>query len=209
MQQGPNEWHKKWNREESEQVWESFDDPEELDSVLGKVEENHRMELEESGQSDDISYEALHFQNQMVHTISFFGKMRDYQMYEIPVFTGQGITTCNVTIRDGAEAEKGSVEISMDSPEFGRMQATFRVRGTRINGFVSVAEAASVSLCKGRMEEFEKELAENGFTMDGGVVEGSRNSLHIGNKAEGTKNKDLYRIAKMFVITMNRKDDEI
>lgn len=207
-QPGAKEWHKMWKSEESEAVLESFDDPERLDSVMAELEENHQRELAETEQSDDINYESLHFRNLMSHMVSLFGRMRDYQMYEIPVFTEQGITTCNVTIRDGAEAEKGSVEIAMESAEFGRMQATFKVKGTHVNGFVSVEQESSVSLCKQRMEDFEKELGENGFTMDGGSpIKGSRNSLHTGNRAEGTKNQDLYRIAKMFVVSMNRKDD--
>lgn len=207
-QPGSKEWHKMWKSEESEAVLESFDDPERLDSVMAEIEENHQRELAETEQSDDINYESLHFRNLMTHTVSLFGRMRDYQMYEIPVFTEQGITTCNVTIRDGADVEKGSVEITMESAEFGRMQATFKVKGTHVNGFVSVEQETAVSLCRQRMEHFEKELGENGFTMDGGSpVKGSRNSLHVGNRAEGTKNQDLYRIAKMFVVSMNRKDD--
>lgn len=207
-QPGPKNWHKMWKSEESEAVLESFDDPEQLDSVIGQFEEKHQRELAEAEQSDDINCESLHFRNLMTHTISFYGRMRDYQMYEIPVFTEQGITTCNVTIRDGAEQEKGRIEIVMDSAGFGRMQATFKVKGTHVNGFVSVEQEDAVSLCRQRMEDFEKELGENGFTMDGGSpVKGSRPSLHIGNRAEGAKNQDLYRIAKMFVVSMNRKDD--
>lgn len=208
MKQEPGEWHKRWKKEESEAVLESLDDPGKLDTLIAEIEENHKKELVETGQSDDINYEALQSQNLMNRTITFFGKMRDYQMYEIPIFTEQGITTCNVTIKDSAGMQKGKIEIAMESVEFGRMQATFKVNGTHVNGFVSVEQETSVALCKRRMDQFEKDLEENGFTMDGGgLVEGSRSSLHIGNRSEGTKNKDLYRIAKMFVISMNRKDD--
>lgn len=206
--QGSGEWHKQWKREESDTVIENLDDPEKLDSLMPAIDKNHQTELAETEQSDDINYEALHYRNLMNRTITFYGKMRDYQMYEIPVFTEKGITTCNVTIQDGAGSQKGRIEIAMESAEFGRMQATFKVKGTHVNGFVSVEQEASVNLCKRRMDEFEKDLEENGFTMDsGGLVKGNRNSLHTGNKPEGTKNKDLYRIAKMFVISMNRKDD--
>ncbi len=210
LQSGEKFWHKSWKREESENVLASFDEPEELDSVLEEVEENHRQELAKTEQSDDINYEVLHFRSLMNHSIALHGKMRDYQTYEIPVFTEQGITTCNITVRDGKEADKGRIEIAMESAEFGNIQATFKVRGTRVNGFVTVEQKDFLTLCSRRMDEFEKELEENGFTMDGGsLIEGSRTSLHVGNRAEGTKNRDLYRIAKMFVVSMNRKDDEV
>lgn len=206
--QGAGEWQKLWKRDESESVLENLDDPEELDARMSEIEENHQRELAETEQPDDINYEALHYRNLMNRTITFYGRLRDYQMYEIPIFTESGITTCNVTIQDGAGEKKGQIEIAMESAEFGRMQATFKVKGTHVNGFVSVEQETSVNVCKKRMDEFEKDLEENGFTMDGnGLVKGSRNSLHTGNRAEGAKNRDLYRIAKMFVISMNRKDD--
>ena len=40
------------------------------------------------------------------------------------------------------------------------------------------------------------------------LITGQRTSLSVGNKEEGTKNQDLYRIARLFVVTMNRKDDD-
>lgn len=210
LQSGAKFWHKMWKKEESETVLEGFDEPEKLPSILEEIEEKQKQELAKAEQSDDITYDALRLQNLMSHSISFHGKMRDHQMYEIPIFTEKGITNCNVTIRDGETAEKGSVEITMESEEFGMMQATFKVKGTRVNGFVTMEQEEFLPLCRQRMNDFEKELEENGFTMDGGSpVAGSRTSLHVGNRAKGAKNKDLYRIAKMFVVSMNRKDDEV
>ena len=210
LQPGAKFWHKMWKKEESETALENLEDPEKIVDVLEDIEENHGRELAREEKAADINYEALHFQSLMNHSISFHGKMREHQMFEIPVFTEKGITNCNVTIRDGGAGEKGSVEIAMESDEFGKLQATFKVRGVRVNGFVTVEQEEFLPLCQERMKSFEKELEENGFTMDGGSpVMGSRTSLHVGNRAEGAKNRDLYRIAKMFVISMNRKDDEV
>lgn len=210
FQPGAKFWHKFWKKEESETALESLEDPEKIFTVLEEIEENHGRELAREEQSVDINYEALRFQSLMNHSISFHGKMREHQMFEIPVFTEKGITNCNITIQDGGAGEKGSVEIAMESEEFGKLQATFKVRGFRVNGFVTVEQEEFLPLCDERMKSFEKELEENGFTMDGGSpVMGRRTSLHVGNRAEGTKNRDLYRIAKMFVVAMNRKDDEV
>ena len=209
-QSGAKLFRQLWKKEESEDALEQLEDPENISSVLEEIDENHRNQLAKAAQSDDINYETFRLQSLLRNSISFHGKMREYQMFEIPVFTEKGITNCSVTIRDGRAGEKGSVEIAMDSEEFGKLQATFKVRGTRVNGFVTVEQEEFLPLCHERMEYFEKELEENGFTMDGGSpVAGSRTSLHVGNRAEGAKNKDLYQIAKMFVVSMNRKDDEV
>ena len=107
------------------------------------------------------------------------------------------------------EKEKGSIEIAMNSKEFGRLQASFKVKEKKVNGFVTVEDETSVSSCQERMDAFEKELEEIGFTMDGNtLITGQRTSLSVGNKEEGAKNQDLYRIARLFVVTMNRKDDD-
>ena len=210
LRPGEKFWHKLWKKEESETVLESLEEPEKLPSVLEEIEESHQKELAREEQSVDINYESLHIQSLLKHSISFHGKMRDYQIFEIPVFTEKGITNCNITIRDGSDGEKGSIEIAMEVEEFGKIQATFRVKENRVNSFVTVEQEESLSLCRERMNKFEKEVEENGFTMDGGsLVTGSRTSLHVGNKEKGAKNRDLYRIAKMFVVSMNRKDDEV
>ena len=97
----------------------------------------------------------------------------------------------------------------MNSKEFGRLQASFKVKEKKVNGFVTVEDETSVSSCQERMDAFEKELEEIGFTMDGNtLITGQRTSLSVGNKKEGAKNQDLYRIARLFVVTMNRKDDD-
>lgn len=209
LQRGSKPWNKLWEPEESENVLEQFDNPEELDPLLEQIDKKHKDKLAKMSESDDIDYEGLRSQSLMNRRISFHGKIRDYQMYEVPVFTEQGVTTCNVTIRDGKETEKGLVEIAMESGEFGRMQATFKVKGNRVNSFVTLEDGEHVTLCQRRMNEFVKDLEEKGFTMDGGsLVQGNRDSLHVGDRAEGAKNQDLYRIAKTFIIAMNRKDDE-
>lgn len=51
--------------------------------------------------------------------------------------------------------------------EFGRLQASFKLSGNRIKGFVTVADKEQVANCQTRMDEFEKDLEERGFTMDG------------------------------------------
>lgn len=210
LQQGSKPWTKLWDPEESENVLKQFDNPEELDPLLQQIDEKHKEELAKMRESVDINYEEIRNQSLMNRHISFHGRIRDYQMYEVPIFTEQGITTCNVTIRGGKETEKGRVEITMDSEEFGRLQATFQVKGTRVNSFVTLEEGEHLSLCRKRMDGFVKDLEEKGFTMDGGsLVQGNRDSLHVGDRAEGAKNQDLYRIAKIFIISMNRKDDEV
>ena len=208
-QMGAGKWRDLWKEEDTDAVLDAMEEPDSLDDVFTEIEENMQKELVERRESDDITYDEITWQNQMSRLFTFHGAMRRCQVYEVPILTEFGITTCNITIRDGVEKEKGSIEIAMNSKEFGRLQASFKVKEKKVNGFVTVEDETSVSSCQERMDAFEKELEEIGFTMDGNtLITGQRTSLSVGNKKEGAKNQDLYRIARLFVVTMNRKDDD-
>lgn len=199
-----------WNEEDSEEILEAFHEPEQLQEVYEKVSKKQEEALEKMQQQDDIVYDQIKEIAMMNRQISFYGKLRNYQMYEVPVFTEQGVTNCKVTIQSSSPQEKGTVEISMESPEFGSLQASFKLNGKRIKGFVTTSDKEKISLCQSRMDQFEKDLEENGFTMDSNnLVSGTRDSLHIGNRLDGAKNADLYQIAKCFIVSMSRKEDVV
>lgn len=105
----------------------------------------------------------------------------------------------------------------MDSEQFGKVQATFRVSGVHVRGFVTVEQQENMELCQELLAGFEKDLEESGFTMDSeSLVRGSRRSLHkthdiYADRETGAKNRDLYQIARCFLINVDatRKEDEV
>lgn len=208
LKQGNKNFATYWEPEDSGEILEAMEQPEQLDDVYEALDKRHEEALAKVREKDDIEYVDIHSIAMMNNRISFYGKLRNYQMYEVPVVTEQGVTTCNITVQSDASQKKGTVEIAMESLEFGRLQASFKLSGSRIKGFVTVADKEQIANCQARMDEFEKDLEERGFTMDGNsLIAGSRDSLLIGDRAEGAKNTDLYRIAKTFIIAMSRKDD--
>ena len=205
----PGRYEKLWKKEESERVLEEFDTPEELDDVYDEIDREHTEELAKEKESADITCDDIASLARMAGSISFYRNIRNRQMYDIPLVTEQGVTNCHVTIQDGETRQKGTVEITM-TLESVRIQASFRVNGNRVKGFVTAEQQEGIAPCKQLLAEFEKDLEEMGFTMDSeSLVQGSRKSLRTGNRAEGTKNQDLYRIAKAFIVcASNRKDVE-
>lgn len=117
--------------------------------------------------------------------------------------TEKGVTSCNVTVLQGSEAEKGTVEISLHSHTFGKMQATFKVTGDRVSGFVTCEDGQDVSELT---QNIEKDLEMNGFAMERmDVARGTRHSFHVGDK-EKTANSRLYQVAKIVVTNVQRKE---
>ena len=194
-----------WTEEEADDVVENFDDPEELTSVYERIEKNHRNSIEERKESDDITVDGIKASARMAGHISFFRSIRRYQMYQVPIATERGVLDCNVTIRSGEEASRGTVEITVDSEALGRLQATFKLSGTKVSGFVTAERQDSIEDYEQMLSGLEKDLGEIGFTTDGNrLLQGNRNSLHVGDATEGAKNQDLYRIAKCFLVSISK-----
>ncbi len=196
-----------WKEEESEELIEHFDEPESLEEFYEEVDKNHEKTLENQAESDDINYGGIVDIAKMANSISFYRQVRTYQMYEVPIMTESGWMACHVTFQNGETAEKGTVEISAYSDELGQIRATFKVSGKRVKGFMTTEKKESLEDCQKILKNFEMDLEENGFTMEGNLVQGSRSSLHVGDKAEGTKNRDLYQVAKWFLENLKGKED--
>ena len=203
------EYSSLFSEEESERIQDSLDDPDKLEEVYEKIDQSHEATLAEKKEKDDITYDGVLNLAKMANGISFYRNIRKFETYEVPIITEDGVTECHVTIKSG-EGKKGTVEVSMVSDTWGRVQATFRVSEKHVKGFVTAEKTESLADCQRMLKNFEKDLEENGFTMDSdSLIQGNRNSLHkiIEDRVEGAKNKDLYQVAKCFITNVARKDD--
>ena len=92
----------------------------------------------------------------------------------------------------------------------GRVQATFKVAGSRVSGFVTSEDEKALRMCEDMFDQLEKDLEMNGFTMErGNFANGRRNSFHSGNRFDETATNDrLYLVAKLFIQNVQRKDEQ-
>lgn len=214
LERGGKPFLKLYSKEESEKIADAFDEPERLQGVYEEIDEAHAEQLEERKKQADVSYEEVKDIARMAGGISFYRQMRRYQKYEVPIVTEQGVTACSVTVKQGRTAEKGTVEISMELPgqsaQSGSVQATFKVSGSRVSGFVTSEDEQALQMSEDILKQFEKDLEMNGFTMErGDFAKGRRNSFHSGNRFDETTTSDrLYLVAKLFIQNVQRKDVE-
>lgn len=217
LSNGFKEYGRLWKKSESDTLLDSFGEPDELDSVYEQLDDIHQQELVNQKENDDITYADAFTLAKMAGGISFYQNLRSQQTYEVPIVTERGVTACHVTIQTGS-GKKGTVEISLDSDELGKVQATFRVSGSHVKGFVTAERTDRMDICQKMLEGFEKDLEEKGFTTDSdSLIQGSRRSLHRAHETHadrtaGTKNRDLYQVAKCFLVNVKRqlsgKEDE-
>ena len=210
LEHGAGEFLKLYTKKESEKIIDAFEHPEELEEVYEELDEVHEKQLQDKKEKEDVHYDEIKDIARMASSISFYHQVRQFQRYEVPIVTERGVTACTVTVRQGREAEKGTVEISVDSQKFGGVQATFKVSGSRVTGFVTSEEEEALEASKEIIQTFEKDLEMNGFTMErGDMAKGSRSSFHVGNKAdEAPANDRLYLVAKLFIQNVQRKEEE-
>lgn len=210
LEQGGKAYLKYFTREEGERLADSFDDPEGLQEVYEELDEVHSVQFEEAKEQPDVHYEQVRDLARMAGSISFYRQMRRFQKYEVPIVTDRGVTSCSVTVRQGRESEKGTVEIAVESPQFGSVQATFKVTGSRVSGFITSEEEQALRTSEDIMKQFEKDLGMNGFTMEReNYARGRRNSFHLGDRVEETATNDrLYLVAKLFIQNVQRKEVE-
>lgn len=195
-----------WTKEESTELAERFDRPDALEELYEELDRVHGEAIEKEKQSEDVSSQKIADLAKMAGSISFYRQLRKRQMYEIPLVSEEGITTCHVTIQDGDEKKKGTVEISLETEAYGKIQATFQLSEKRIRGFVTAEKKDGVEAFGDILKEVEKELVDMGFTMEtGNPIQGIRRSTLKGNRAEGEKNVDLYRIAKTFIVHVQKE----
>ena len=193
-----------FTEEESESVLDVMDQPEELESMLDTLDQEHFQEIESRKQADDITYDTLQNLIRMAGSISFYRQMRQQtNTFSVPIMTDQGVTSCHVTVLQGQESEKGTVEISLNSEKFGKLQATFKVVENKVSGFVTCENEQDISELT---QDIEKDLEMNGFAMERmDVARGARHSFQAGDK-EQTANSRLYQVAKIVVTNVQRKE---
>ena len=210
LEQGGKSFLKRYSKEESEQIIEAFDKPEELREAYEEVDHHILEQLEKDKAAEDVRSEDVKEIALMANSISFYRQMRTCQKYEVPIMTERGVTACSVTVKSGKEAEKGTVEISMDSDSFGKLQATFKVSGERVTGFVTSDEEETLGISQQILSDFETDLEMNGFTMErGDFAKGRRSSFHSGSQIEEAATNDrLYLVAKLFIQNVKRREDE-
>ena len=195
-----------FTQEESKAVIEAFDQPEKLGEFLDTLDNEHLEKIESQKQAEDITYDALQNLIRMAGSISFYRQMRQQtNTFSVPIVTDQGVTSCHITVLQGQESEKGTVEISLNSEKVGKIQATFKVVKDNVSGFVTCENEQDIS---GLTQNIEKDLEMNGFAMERmDVARGARHSFQAGDK-EQTANSRLYQVAKIVVTNVQRKEAE-
>lgn len=191
--------------EREEKLLDGFDEAleseEELNSQCEKAEKFIQEVLTKSAHRSDITFEDLQNLRQLGQGFRLQGMFRERRSYEIPIRTGNSITSLNLTIVHGEE-ESGRIQISMEDQVFGRMAMRFRFTGDALTGQISCDERQGYEALKAQEETLKERLSYAGYPVKS-ISYGM--DFRSGNEwlKQWTPEKEdtgaLYQIAKILV----------
>lgn len=193
-------------KDELEELVDSMGDAvgeeETLQSQCDKAEKILGEVLTKSQEQADISFEDLQMLRQLGRGIHLQGALRSSRNYDIPIRTGDGITTLNLTIIHGTD-ESGRIQVSMEDEKTGNISMDFKVTQDAVKGLVLCDERQGYEMLQQQGELLKSNLENAGFSVKNisyGMDFKSRNEL-LGNQIEREEadTAKLYQISKILV----------
>lgn len=128
--------------------------------------------------------------------------MRRSHSYDIPIRTGDSVTSLNLTLIHGSK-ESGKIQVSMEDETFGTVSMDFKVSDHQIKGLVLCDRRSGFETLQSQKDALSSELEHAGYQIKNisyGMDFKERNELL--NEAVQEPQADtgeLYRIAKVLV----------
>ncbi len=134
------------------------------------------------------------------------------EKYEIPIVIGDEITSINLTVVHSDDTSK--VLVTMDNDTIGKAAAEFTLKDKSASGYIVTDNQNGLELLKMNKEEFNTQLEDAGLELNK-LDYITSNSLNINkfgeeleskttNSTDKTSTKDLYSIARAFVVAMQK-----
>lgn len=185
-----------------EELPEAIESPEILQKKCEQAERFMAEILTKSSETADITSEDLKHLKLLGQSLRLQQTLTRKQSYEIPIRTGDTVTTLNLTILHGAE-ETGKVQIGMEEETFGRVSGEVQLQGEQIKGLILCDDRAGFDALKERGEALTERLESVGYSVKNisyGMDYRARSEMT--GSVTGEKQADtakLYQVAKILV----------
>ncbi len=197
--------------EAMDSLWEAVEEPELLKNKFTEMNQKAEEVLQQEYEVQNISSEDIRNLRLLGKGIALTGSMSRQEHYEIPMLTGDSITNVSLTIRKGT-GEKGKLQISMISEQYGRVEIEATIKEQAINGVIlceSKEGLDKLNSCKGQMADGLKEI---GVTIKQLSIAVSDKALERLRSSEETENQTdtslLYKTAKVMIEQLRAVETE-
>lgn len=185
-----------------EELPESIDSREKLEEQCRRTESFMQQILSKSRESADINSEDLKYLRLLGQGLRLQQSLTSQRNYEIPILTGDTVTTINLTILQGGE-QTGRVQVDMENENFGKVSGELQMQGEQVKGLILCDDRVGFDALKEQGTTLAGKLEQAGFSVKNisyGMDYRSRGEMY-GQVSGGTETDTaaLYRAAKILV----------
>lgn len=194
-------------RQSMEEIPDSLDQEDMLLQSYDRLGQSMEKILEHSYEKEMITSDELRGLKQLRTGMIFQSSRAGRYSYDVPVVTGDQVTTMNVTLIQGEE-DTGRVQIYMDN-----ISAEFRVQQGEIKGLVLCDDREGYDTLSGNGEKLTQALQQDGYNVKNisySMNHRSRVEAMTAKAGEKVPSSSLYRIAKTvvrYVMDTMKQDD--
>ncbi len=153
------------------------------------------------------AHEDVRMFSMLYKQVGFAASLSRSESYEIPVYLDEGVTSIHLTVVH-SDKESGKVKASFDSEEFGKVEAAFTLKDSKVDGFLVSDSRAGVDNLKGIDDKIRESFARENFGTANLSFVFSPNASADGYLPEGgdgnVSDSRLYRIAKAFITAVQK-----
>ena len=197
--------------EAMDSLWESVDEPELLRDKFTEIQQKAEEVLQREYAVQTISSEDIRNLRLLGKGIALTGSMSRQEHYEIPIVTGDSITNVSLTIRKGT-SEKGKLQISMISEQYGRIEIEATIKEQAINGVILCESKEGLDKLNHCKQQLESGLEEIGVTIKQlsiAISDKALERLRSSEEAESqTDTSLLYKTAKVMIAQLRAVEAE-
>lgn len=181
---------------------EAIETPESLQEKCIQAEKFMQEILTKSQETADITSEDLKHLKLLGQSLRLQQVLTRRQSYEIPIRTGDTVTTMNLTILHGGE-ESGKVRISMEESGLGRVSGEVQLQGEQIKGLILCDDRVGFDALMEQGMTLTERLETAGYSVKNisyGMDYKARSELTGSvSSEEQADTAKLYQIAKILV----------
>lgn len=182
---------------------EAIETPESLQEKCMEAEKFMQEILTKSQETADITSEDLKHLKLLGQSLRLQQVLTRRQSYEIPIRTGDTVTTINLTILHGGGEESGKVRINMEESGMGRVSGEVQLQGEQIKGLILCDDRVGFDALMEQGMTLTERLESIGYSVKNisyGMDYKTRSELAGPiSSEEQTDTAKLYQIAKVLV----------
>jgi hypothetical protein len=211
---------------EMEGIIDSLGDKESLQEQYQKVDEKVKDILKRDLEKSTISAKDIKELQTLSNGMKLRTELSNKEYYQIPLAVNGSITNINLTVVKRND-EEGKISMKIESDKLGFIEADFTVRAGELKGFILCDNKESLNTLKNDTQEFVSMVENDDITvkqMDYGTTrhgstsyikstsynsKTNKENTNLRNEdISKTTTKQLYQIAKTFVLEIKKLENE-